>query len=161
MALVVEDGTGLANAESYVSVAYADQHCVRFGHASWAALTETAKEVALRKATRYIDGRYRFLGRKLFEIQALQWPRETLSEDWRWPVRKVQEATVELAVKAAASALYVDQSPNGVRVEQVGPIRTEYDPQRFGGQTRYAEVDEMLAEYVGGGRGTLTLERAN
>ena len=51
MSLVVEDGTGKADAESYISVADADTYHSNRGNTDWAALTTTEKEQLLRGAT--------------------------------------------------------------------------------------------------------------
>jgi hypothetical protein len=49
-----ETGTGLCNADSYAAVAHADARCAALGIADRAALTEQAKEVALRLATQFM-----------------------------------------------------------------------------------------------------------
>lgn len=76
MALVVEDGTGRSDAESYLSVADANTHHGNFGNAAWSG-TDAAKEAALRRATRYLDGFYRarWKGFKRLRTQSLEWPR--------------------------------------------------------------------------------------
>lgn len=80
MTLVVEDGTGLATAEAYVSVSDADAYHIARGNQSWADQTvpSDSKEAALRRATAFIDATYRgrfpgypASGRR----QALEWPR--------------------------------------------------------------------------------------
>lgn len=43
--LIVEDGTGIANADSYVSVAEADAYHVAFGNDLWAAIDPTKKKL--------------------------------------------------------------------------------------------------------------------
>lgn len=76
MTLIVEDGTGLPNAESYVSEAtfkaYADAH--GFNYSSF---SDTQIEQAARRATQFIDSyRFRFPGyRTNRRLQALEWPR--------------------------------------------------------------------------------------
>ena len=53
MTLVIEDGTGKSNAESYISVADADTYHSNRGNTDWAALTTAEKERLLRIATDY------------------------------------------------------------------------------------------------------------
>ena len=71
MPLIVEDGSGLANADSYVSVAdcqaYAADHGLAFAG-------EAAALAALRNATLYLDGEYTYCGERATDIQALEWP---------------------------------------------------------------------------------------
>lgn len=77
MPLVVETGEGLEGADSYVSVTVANTHHINRGNLSWAGSTES-REVALRKATSFIDSTYydRFPGyRAKRRAQALEWPR--------------------------------------------------------------------------------------
>lgn len=53
--MIVEHGYGVHNADSYVSVAYADTYFSTRGVTSWAALTPAVKEASLIKATDYIE----------------------------------------------------------------------------------------------------------
>lgn len=78
MALIVEDGTGRADADAYVSVADADAYLADYGApASWSSATTTAKEEAIRRATRAMDALYgrRWKGVRKVRTQALDWPR--------------------------------------------------------------------------------------
>jgi hypothetical protein len=72
MALVIEDGTGLANAESYVSpdelTTYLDAYQLE------GPRDEAEQEIYLRKATRAIDLLYPFLGDRVSVTQALHFP---------------------------------------------------------------------------------------
>lgn len=77
MALIVEDGTGLPDAESYVSVANCSTYCVKHGLTFDTAVTADA-ESALRRATEFLDYTYRqrFPGSRTHRRnQALEWPR--------------------------------------------------------------------------------------
>jgi len=84
MSLVVESGAGLANADSYVSLADAASFHNGLGNTAWLALGTTLQEQALRKATTYMRGEYRlrWLGKRMTETQSLDWPRsEVLRRD--------------------------------------------------------------------------------
>src|SRR6478735_3539090 len=106
LVLVKEDGTGLANANSYASAADGDAY--HDGHlyaTAWTVATLANKEKALVFATRLIDAEYQFNGVKAVETQALQWPREACldpdTEDG-WATSdvvptSVRDATCELA----------------------------------------------------------------
>ena len=77
MAIVVEDGTGKSDAQSYLSLADADIYFVERGVAEWIGLVDV-KEAALIAATEYIDIRYGDIlkGRAEFpDAQALMFPR--------------------------------------------------------------------------------------
>lgn len=75
MALVVEDGTGLSNADSYVSINDARVEANALGLSLPANTTDA--ESALRNGARYVNGfEGRFSGSRLVDDQALSFPRE-------------------------------------------------------------------------------------
>ena len=80
MALIVEDGSGKADAESYADVAFADAYVdAQGGSATWSAADDTTViEPALRKATQWIDDTFgqRWKGYRKTQAQALRWPRQ-------------------------------------------------------------------------------------
>ena len=78
--MIVEDGTGLVNADSYVSVAFADTYFSARGVSEWALLTQAKKEQALIKATDFIDNVYQWNGKREFEQQALRFPRTDIQD---------------------------------------------------------------------------------
>ena len=62
MVLIVEDGTGKADAESYLSVADADTYHTKHGDsADWDGASTGDKEEALRMGTQYLDATYNTL----------------------------------------------------------------------------------------------------
>jgi hypothetical protein len=79
MALVVEDGSGLSNAEAYISEADADTYFTAHGDpTTWTNATTAQKEVALREGTAYLDLNYglKWKGTRSSTTQALTWPRQ-------------------------------------------------------------------------------------
>ena len=60
MAFTVEDGTGVAGANSLVDVAFADEYFADRGNTVWAALTEEQKQSALILASDYASTQYRY-----------------------------------------------------------------------------------------------------
>lgn len=82
MAIVVEDGSGFADSETYISVEEATAYHAERGHADWIAATIEEQEAALRRATEWLDATYRgkFIGyRTKARAQALEWPRSGAS----------------------------------------------------------------------------------
>ena len=160
MALIVEDGTGLVNAESYISVADANTYNSNRGYTSWAALTDANKEIALRKATDYIEQVYRlrFLGYRHTEDQALSFPRDEvprrdftyLNQFSFYPndvvPQEIKNACAELAYKSITTEL----SPDITRVtkrEKVGVLEVEYDNTQVP-YTKYRAIDNMIAVFL-------------
>lgn len=69
MTIIVEDGSGIYEANSYAGLSYAQAYLFRRGRsAEWDAATTAAKEAALVAATDYIDKRFglSFIGTKEF-----------------------------------------------------------------------------------------------
>lgn len=178
MALIVEDGTGLSTAESYLSVADCDTYHSNRGNTAWAALATTAKEQALRKATDYLvqEYRMRWKGTRMTAAQALDWPRayvymeavltgltgtdfpELVPNDVV-PV-EVENATADLALKSLTLTLMGDVDPKITTEETIWPIKVEYsENQRNGGKTRYDAIDSRLRPLLQGSPGTIRMSR--
>jgi hypothetical protein len=82
LVLIKEDGTGVANANSYADVAEGDAfHEAHLYAMDWTAASTATKTAALVFATRLIDAHYQFRGFKAHATQALQWPREFARDD--------------------------------------------------------------------------------
>ena len=74
MALVVETGVGLADADSFISLVDARAFAAKFGITLPA--DDTAAEVALRQGCQYVELQQKcFSGSRLTTTQALSWPR--------------------------------------------------------------------------------------
>lgn len=165
MTLVVEDGTGLANAESYVSVADATARHAAFGNDAWAAAaSDTVREQALRKATAYMTQAYRgrWSGLRKSLNQSLDWPRFGVLVDG-YPIASdkvpadIAGACADLALRALAGDLNADQGRAVVR-EKVGTLETEYD--RYSPQaTQYRAVSMALGPYLKGSSACVGLVR--
>lgn len=164
MTLVVEDGNGIASAESYISLAAADARHAALGNTGWTG-SDTAKEQALRRATVYMVQAYRqrWQGVRATLDQALDWPRYGVEVDGYYVAgdsvpTDVANACADLALRALTEDLSPDLERAVVR-EKVGPIETEYD--RFSQQAkRFSAVDRTLAAYMLGGGAMRRLIRA-
>lgn len=159
MALIVEDGTGLAGAESFISVAGADAYLTSRG-SDWSSMSTTEKEQALRRATDYMEQMYRerWAGQRVTTTQALSWPRyfvpiKDASDGYSyWPSDAVPtlvaNACAALALKAAAGDLAPDVGRLKRRTK-VGPLEVEYEPNTRP-YTVYRSIDNMLLPFFGG-----------
>jgi hypothetical protein len=163
MALVVEDGTGLSTAESFVSLADASARHTAHGNSAWTG-TDAVKEAALRRATAHMEQAYRqrWKGARLTRDQALSWPRyDAFVEGFALASDAVPEAVAnacaDLALKALSGDLNADLTRPVIR-EKVGPLETEYSAHGPEG-TRYRAIDMALAPYLTGGGG-IRLARA-
>lgn len=77
MALIKEDGTIVAGANSYADAADSIAFQTDRGRQAWLDATTEVQEAALVRATDYIDGRFglQFVGEPLGDVQELAWPR--------------------------------------------------------------------------------------
>ena len=90
MTLTVEDGTGLSNADAYISVADAETYFTNYSlTGAWDNFTPTdgsepvQQEVAIRYATKCVDDLYGdyYASRKLTQTQSLLFPRFSWHDD--------------------------------------------------------------------------------
>lgn len=173
MAIVVEDGTGIENAESYISVADADDYVSKW-HGTvtdwtgldedWTGLGEAGKERALRMGTRYIDS-FEFLGLRAFTAQALSWPRVAVGPiDGQYYTANVvpdaiASATVEAALKVAKGEdLFPVHQGGAIQSESsgVGPLSesvTYFSAKRP--EKTFEAVQKLLHPFLVGSRRTL------
>lgn len=154
---LVEDGTGLSEATSYVEVAFSDTYL----GATWAADSE-AKEAALMAATEYFDLRWgrKLKGRPILSSQALELPRVGLRDNYGNPVEgipnDVKKAVCLYAQEQVQGTLYPSpvsgnsKEPRRKRTT-VGPITTEIE---YEGQAtlssflKFPRADRMVVPYT-------------
>ena len=174
MPIVVEDGTGLSNAVSYVSIAYVTAHHAARGRTDWAALNDEEMEQCCVRATDYIEQRFgdRFVGYKASSDQSLLWPRVSAISSDGFSLTGVpaalQMATAEYALiawregelapnparttpdEAVADGASTEDPVGEVVRERVGPIETEYRPISLGHSTpaaRRATQSSQVSDY--------------
>lgn len=133
MALTVEDGTGLSNADALISESYADNYHTAQGNTTW---TGDDKEAAIRRASAYLTDRVRWQGYKVNErSQAMAWPRSGVVDVDGYSIPEdevpdeVKRACAEIAlvelVTPGAMSPQVTASAVVTR-EKLGPMETEY-----------------------------------
>lgn len=148
----VEDGTGLPNANSYVSVSDADDILITNIHnTAWTALNTTNKEYLLAWATRILDNKMYWYGKKAFETSALKWPRTGVVDlegievpDDQVPL-KVKEATAEMARYLIAGDRTTEQPRDGLKELKVDVIEIVFDE-----SYRLASVPKFIWEILNG-----------
>lgn len=159
MSLIVEDGSNVTGAESYISVADADTYHVKRGNTSWGVLTTENKEILLRKATDYMVQTYRtqWAGARKYDDQALDFPRYDVPKfdspsgygvypsyyDDTIVPGEVKVACAELAYKAISETLAPDIDRITKR-EKVGVLEVEYDTNAGAPYKKYRAIDNLL-----------------
>lgn len=168
MALVIENGSLVAGANSYVAVedarAYAD------ARASILPAGDAEVEAALIVAMDYLESlRAQYQGQKVDPaLQSLQWPRTGVVIDgWQVPTdhipKELKDAQCQLALEVSAGT---DLMPTGdgreVIREKVDVLETEYAPGAGGAPQPYlAKVMAFLEPLMSaGGFGGIKVIRA-
>jgi hypothetical protein len=136
--MIVEDGSIVDGADSYVSLSYANNYFASRGNTDWQALTDSDKEYALVNSTDYIETIYwgMFVGEPVLDTQILSFPRiaDEFASD-SVPDR-LMRAVCELAMKNANGIVLIEDSEQRVIKEKVDVIETTYssygdDTKRF------------------------------
>lgn len=170
MAFIVEDGTGLPNANSYSDVAYADEYFEERGVTAWTG-DDTQKQAWLVQATDYIEQVFgaRFVGEKKTAEQSLSWPRSyavardgaTLADDM--VPTSLMRACCQYALRAIDGPLMPDPlvSAEGYNVvtsrKKVGPIEKEFKVMSSSGNPilvrSYPAADSLITGLLRAGIG--------
>lgn len=162
MALVVEDGTGKADANTYVDAATAAARIAElYPSAPFLALSPTSKQEALLlRAERYLATTYRgkWDAARTSATQALDWPRTGVvdADGYLIAADQVPDQVVEAQVEAArllANGVNLDGSLDrggAVKATKLGPLEVEYFEGAPGGATT-PTLDAMLVGLVTGG----------
>lgn len=172
--LVLEDGTGLSTANSYVSLAEAeDIICVNATqHAVWTGLSTSVQETLLVWASDYLDAHVDWKGSKAVKTSGLRWPRDCvydvddiLIEDDVVPLR-VKQATVQLAIFLNTSEAAANFGDSGLLPEGIKRVKADVVEVEFfdGGAADARNGSNMLPvnlKYLIRGLGTVTTGRLN
>lgn len=170
--MIVEDGSIVPNANSYVDLGYADIYFTTRRVSDWATLTDDEKEGALINATDFIEITYgsNFKGEMLRpHEQALAFPRDGV---WIAPnvelpsgeiPKRLKDAVCDLAFKVSQGTELIQDQDRIVIKEKIAVIETTY--QEFGDPaTRFVKSAKLLSPLLvnvsGATIGFAKLERA-
>lgn len=156
MTLVIEDGTIVADANSYVDVTelrdYADLRAI-----TSLPVADADCEPLLIKAMDYLESlRARYKGSKTDPTQSLQWPRQdvyidNILLDANTIPRELKYAQMQLAVEAVAADVQptIDPTAKGARIEErvEGAVTVRYAESKVAQfySPVYQKVDALLA----------------
>lgn len=140
MALIVENGTGLTNADAFTSAAWVKAYWDARGR-DYSSYSETQIDQSIVRATDYLSESFSWQGSRLKErgaaggAQSLAWPRTFVQDRNGYAIPnnevpvEVQKATAEVAwlelgTPGAMAAVYNPAART--KSKQVGSIRVEY-----------------------------------
>lgn len=172
--LIVETGTGVANANTYIDATYANTYFTLYGNSDWSG-DDTAKETALVQAAQSLDLLYgpRYASATSSSTQTLLWPRAAfydrngnLRSSTSIP-EELKKAQAELALgilTGAVSATPEPKATNNIKEssEKVGELQVSYKytgPIQGESYEGYRKIDLLLWSIVKSDSGTLTLHR--
>lgn len=145
--LIVEDGSGISDSNSYCDLDFALEYCVNHGYTSWIDMTEDEQKVYLIKGTSFVDNFYEWKGYKRTSVQSLEFPRNGLIDNNRTEIlgipNNLKKAVIEAAFinySSEVDNLFVSRDENGaIKRQKVDELEVEY----FG----ESETAEAEAEY--------------
>ena len=130
MTLIIEDGTGKPDAESYASAEDLATYAVKFGTVIPAGGPE--QEALLRRAALAMDGKV-WKGRKTNSEQALSWPRREVLLDHEIKPNNYLPSRIQYGQMALAAEIHqddidpIDKRKGAVTLERVeGAVTREY-----------------------------------
>lgn len=145
--LIVEDGSGISDSNSYCDLDFALEYCVNHGYTSWIDMTEDEQKVYLIKGTSFVDNFYEWKGYKRTSVQSLEFPRNGLIDNNRTEIlgipNNLKKAVIEagfINYSSEVDNLFVSRDENGaIKRQKVDELEVEY----FG----ESETAEAEAEY--------------
>lgn len=106
MPLILEDGSGVLNADALIGVAFVDDYAARYGKdAVWSTLTDPVKEIHIRRASQFVDTKFPYPGSPQFQNQTFHFPATGYYLRGYVAVgipNQVKNATAELAILSAS-----------------------------------------------------------
>jgi hypothetical protein len=153
--LIIEDGTVVTDANTYYSLASADDYFEKRGNTTWIAYANDTKTYALIKACQYMDT-LTWNGVKSLSDQGLAWPRIGTVDEDGYAInsneihKRIKWAQAEIAYRFV---LDTDVEPDiaagsgAIKSEQVDVIRVEYFASRSVYKT-YTRVNSLLDPFL-------------
>lgn len=159
VSLIVEDGSCVPSANSYVSLEYADAYMSNTGKAAWANLPENVRKSYLINATEYIDRTYSKIGwkgiKKYHRNQPLCFPRVELYDKDGFEVEGIPEelmkAVCEASFIAISTSLFTINAASGeVKRKKAETLEIEYfssGEAKTNYISRFSVLDSLLSDF--------------
>lgn len=156
MAFVVEDNTGLSNANAYIDVQFLRDYCAVVGYDVAAKADQELEPVISRVALAYIDVQYNFDGTPLNSDQALKLPTDTVTIN-----DKIRRAVADACIVSLKGSLFPEPSNDALvkkvrRKLDVLETETEYSQGIDNNDASPTPVtDALLQPYLASGSGVI------
>lgn len=156
--LIVEDGTGVPDAQAYFDAAFVTDYNDNHDHdPAWGAADLAAQEVAIRRGTAYVTRAYRNMwpGTRTYQTQGLPFPRTGIVDPDNFSISSttiplaVKQACAEAALRAVAgTSLLVDEAGGQNLIAESIQIDTIAINNQFSGRKqslpRFRVIDAIL-----------------
>lgn len=159
MALIIEDGSIVAGANSFVTLDFVNNYFEVRGITAWTG-TDIEKEYAIISGGDYLNYNFVWNGVRVEKDQAMILPRYYLTSIDGYTIDSdeipevVKFAQCELALRALSNELISDVAPGGNTIkEKVDVIEIEYTP-TTAKQNAYTKVEHMLRGLIVSGYGS-------
>lgn len=160
--LIIENGDGIVNANSYVDLDFALEYCTMKGYSDWLDLSEDEQKIYLIRGTEFVDNYYQWKGIRRYKNQALSFPREDLFDLDRYRVDDIPTALKKACIEAAwlnaesgADTLFSTSDENGdVKRQKVDTLEVEYfsksDSSNGSSSVDYTSIYDILNKLLKG-----------
>lgn len=149
MTLIIEDGTNVANANSYVTLTEARTYATARGITL--STVDATLESQLIQAMDYLEAqRAKYQGNKTYETQSLQWPRTNVWIDsYQFSPggipQLLKNAQCQLAMELHSGILLLPTVTDGaVKREKIDVIEVEYIESSISSSAILKKVDSLL-----------------
>lgn len=158
--LIVEDGSIVADANSYITYDYALSYHALRGNSAWAAASDADRQYAIIRATQAIDSIYKSKWKGSpteYGTQELEWPRQNVIvngaelDDDLIPAA-IKKAVCEAALRelASANSMTPDLERGGeIKRVKADVVEVEY-MEGANSTTTFTAIDGLLADLVTG-----------
>ena len=164
MALIVEDGTRVANSNTYISLADAEVYMGDRIDSNWTSAATDEKNAALIEAGMYLDS-LNWKGEKVVRDQSMELPRQNFfdSDGFEFTTTQIPARVLDAQVEAArehlaGSTLLPTVKPEGrIKRKKIDVLEKEFFASANSGQTTFSKIDGLLSGLVrAGNNGILT-----
>jgi len=150
--LVVEDGSCVTGANTYISLEEAIEYQTKRNRTDWLELDESAQIATIIKGTQYVDNIYNWKGRRKFAEQELNFPRVMLRDSDGFEVvgipKRLKTAVMEAAYYGYLGELFTTHDENGaIKRKKVDVLEVEYfssSESEIDYISKYAALDAIL-----------------
>lgn len=154
--LIVEDGSFVESANSYVSLAYADEYAKNRNYDTWMEAPEYVRAASIIKGMDYVDNMFDWRGRRKHRDQSLAFPRVDIFDDEHFNYDNIIPEKLKKAIcEAAFYALeqYTLFLENGLNDTNVGTFEKKLiaDPPTIEYDNIVPKKDEYMTikDYMG------------